>query len=592
MFKLNQIINRDENQILFRTKHIVCKQVIIRQIYANEWKTTKNQMMIDISTVDMKEKEIECIEKQLEEYQDKFVLSECVSQINYFFKYSMGHVIHFILFVQCPLSFKVNEYFTEQRIGGNEKQIHISNMISIMNLMKRNGLISQLKNNWNDYSLALFSIPTSPYPMIQLTPFAFLHFLQSNYSNAIKKCNSMKEKENENEMNFQNNGYKSDKDNNVFLLPSESCQLSTSNSSEEDVVEWKENKEITETKETKEWKKDINENEQIEAMKEIVKLLNQNGDENCQQKQQSTEDQIDILTELLNSQKNTNQSSNEKDISLDNYEIVEKIGEGAFGKCVKAIDKRTGTTVVIKQAFDEQSDYLLKEKQIMQMCHHPNIINCHGYSTTFHDIENDQRTQMGSCLILEYCQYGDLQKYLQKTVSKNTQLSLEKVKSIFGQIAAACIYLYKTFGIIHRDIKLENFLISEEKSFPTIKLCDFGLSIKATKEMKNGVGSPMYAAPEIIRREAYDDTCDLYSLGIVLYYLVFNCFPFAVKSLDELMAIHRRNERISFGTFAEKHEYDDCLDLIEKLIVFQKNKRMKWDEFISHPFIVDCVSLL
>ena len=77
----------------------------------------------------------------MEEYQDKFVLSECVSQINYFFKYSMGHVIHFILFVQCPLSFKVNEYFTEQRIGGNEKQIHISNMISIMNLMKRNGLI-------------------------------------------------------------------------------------------------------------------------------------------------------------------------------------------------------------------------------------------------------------------------------------------------------------------------------------------------------------------------------------------------------------------------------------------------------------------
>ena len=258
---------------------------------------------------------------------------------------------------------------------------------------------------------------------------------------------------------------------------------------------------------------------------------------------------------------------------------------------MKAKDKENGNEVILKQSFQEKSEFLLKEKQIMQLSEHPNIIKCYGYKPTYFDFENQQSSQMGSCIVLEYCHYGNLSEYLIKNVPRNTTLSIDQVKHIFDQISSACIYLFKTFGIIHRDIKFENFLISEIKPQLTIKLCDLGLSIKAMKQMENGVGSPLYAAPEIMKKQSYDETCDLYSLGIVLYYLTFNKFPFDVTSIKELMDVYNRCLRLNVDKFKNDKEYKDCIDLIQKLIVFDKENRMQWDEFICHPFIKDYVSL-
>jgi len=90
----------------------------------------------------------------------------------------------------------------------------------------------------------------------------------------------------------------------------------------------------------------------------------------------------------------------------------------------------------------------------------------------------------------------------------------------------------REFDIIHRDIKPENILIHNG----TIKLADFGFC----KELKKGintrtrVGSPIYMAPEILFDRPYDSAVDIYSLGVVLYEMLYNRAPFESNSLPDL----------------------------------------------------------
>ena len=91
-------------------------------------------------------------------------------------------------------------------------------------------------------------------------------------------------------------------------------------------------------------------------------------------------------------------------------------------------------------------------------------------------------------------------------------------------------------GVAHRDIKAENILFkSSDQSDPTVKLCDFGLAIpsKNGNYLKSVVGSPYYRASEVISG-AYDYRCDLWSVGILLFYMLSHTFPFKGQSSEEI----------------------------------------------------------
>jgi calcium-dependent protein kinase len=90
-------------------------------------------------------------------------------------------------------------------------------------------------------------------------------------------------------------------------------------------------------------------------------------------------------------------------------------------------------------------------------------------------------------------------------------------------------------NIVHRDIKPENILLVSQDSFK-IKVCDFGLSTVVENEgLKDMVGTPYYLAPEILRKEKYNEKCDIWSLGILLYELLCGDCPFEADTKKQML---------------------------------------------------------
>ena len=170
---------------------------------------------------------------------------------------------------------------------------------------------------------------------------------------------------------------------------------------------------------------------------------------------------------------------------------------------------------------------------------------------------------------------GDLQQLLD-TKYKNG-MPLEMIKKIFSQLNSA-LKLMKNFKLSHRDLKPANILYSYigENDF-IIKLADFGIStdLKTTTQTASKIGTPIYMAPEI-EKGKYNDKCDLYSLGIILYQLKTGKNIFG-NTLEEFYINRMKNKLTKTG--------DNLLDdLIKNIVVYEPEQRISWNEYFNHPF--------
>lgn len=113
-------------------------------------------------------------------------------------------------------------------------------------------------------------------------------------------------------------------------------------------------------------------------------------------------------------------------------------------------------------------------------------------------------------LVLEYCPHGNLSEY----IAQKRQLSESNALEIAGQLCSAYRYLMAE-GVIHRDIKPANVLRAGNKW----KISDFGFSVKSRFAFKDrvNVGTPLYMAPESLKKNCYSLKSDIYAIGIVLY---------------------------------------------------------------------------
>lgn len=142
----------------------------------------------------------------------------------------------------------------------------------------------------------------------------------------------------------------------------------------------------------------------------------------------------------------------------------------------------------------------------MQRFNHPYVI------MLFEVIETDKDLY----LVQEYAENGDLYEY----INRRERIDIAECRKLFQQIVAAVDYLHREINISHRDIKPENILLTENKN---VRLTDFELSNRLTEGefLKTACGSPNYAAPEIISGKPYEGVqCDIWSMGVTLYYLL------------------------------------------------------------------------
>ena len=260
----------------------------------------------------------------------------------------------------------------------------------------------------------------------------------------------------------------------------------------------------------------------------------------------------------------------------DYYEKREVIGEGTFGLVNLGINKKTGQQVAIKTIKKEylvdlkDKEMIINEINILKHCHHPNIVRLLDY---FEDNEHIY-------IILEYIQGGNLRQYL---INMSYNFTEKQVANIMSQIASGIKYLHQ-YGIIHRDLKLSNIMITQQSDSGIIKIADFGLSkiVSPTKRINSGSGTLNYMPPEVIKKIPYNKEVDIWSMGVILHCLLCGSFPFHSKDENEL-AEKILNEELEFNKYYWDNRSKNGKDLIKSCLDKSGDNRINIDNFINHP---------
>ena len=180
-------------------------------------------------------------------------------------------------------------------------------------------------------------------------------------------------------------------------------------------------------------------------------------------------------------------------------------------------------------------------------------------------------------LILELC---DCQ--LEDMIKQNNGLNENQIYTILNQLNNAFMLIYIK-GIIHRDIKPENIMI-KYKNYDNLqfiaKINDYGFSRQIKEYASTFCGTPIYMAPEILLKKSYDQKVDLWSLGVMIYYMHFKQYPFDFPNISDENEIKRCFNRKKRKDFKNK-----ILDnLVNSLLTYEPGHRISWENYFNHPF--------
>lgn len=234
-------------------------------------------------------------------------------------------------------------------------------------------------------------------------------------------------------------------------------------------------------------------------------------------------------------------------VLLEKYEVEGRIGSGAFGSVYRIRRKADGAKFACKSVIyagmtQSHKEQLVAEVNIMRELKHPHIVR-------YVDRSIDRIT--GTLhIIMELCEGGDLAALLMQRRRARRHLDEEQLWRVASEVASALRDCHEgklaangSAVILHRDLKPANILFDANGS---VKLGDFGLAKELQHEClaKTKLGTPLYMAPELVRRKPYGPPADMWSLGCILYEAATFEPPFDAKCADDLhsaiLAGHRK----------------------------------------------------
>lgn len=262
------------------------------------------------------------------------------------------------------------------------------------------------------------------------------------------------------------------------------------------------------------------------------------------------------------------------------------LGKGSYSSVYKGIYKGSDNKFInkntiiaikimnIKNLSKKGMEVVNDEIKVMRIIRrdpHPNIVGCFD---VFQDSDNVY-------IIMEYCDSGTLRTILKKPLKERY------VQYYFMQLTDGLKYL-DNYNILHRDIKPKNILLANNRR--TIKIADFGFA-KSTD--KGGMslhetmcGSPLYMAPEIIGNNSYNNQTDLWSIGMILFEMLYGYHP-----LNNCTSLADIKETIETETImippiknTNKTVSLECLTFLSRLLQKDAKNRMDWEEFFSHKW--------
>ena len=227
----------------------------------------------------------------------------------------------------------------------------------------------------------------------------------------------------------------------------------------------------------------------------------------------------------------------------------------------------------IEEEFEETQKKLLNEINCMKIC---SKNNTNGNSIKFYEYFD---TKENLIIVMELCDTC-LQSLL---IGRKNGFTSVEVRNILKQLNNT-FKIMKDNNIVHRDLKLVNILIkysdSENKKF-IVKLTDYGISrqLDYGSLCSTNIGTLDTMAPEVLFGEKYNDKCDLWSLGVIIYQLIFKEYPYKGGKIALLNKINKNAQ-----TFLKKSNDSKLDDLIRKLLVKDPNKRYSWEQYFNDKF--------
>ncbi|KAL0491422.1 serine/threonine-protein kinase drk [Acrasis kona] len=211
---------------------------------------------------------------------------------------------------------------------------------------------------------------------------------------------------------------------------------------------------------------------------------------------------------------------------------------------------------------DNDIDAFESEVRIMKSLHHLNIVQFMGICVN----------QQKNIIVTELMEGKSLENIILKNRNSYVHLNMQRKLSLLIDVAAGMTYLHSIDPpLIHRDLKLGNILV--DKNITRAKVCDFGISKfhKNGYDMTGNVGTAGYIAPEIIRNHPYNQSCDVYSFGIVMYELLTEKMAYS----DEFLSIFVIAEKVKNG---ERPAFDESLIVSESLVEYVSLMKDCWQD--------------
>ncbi|XP_026529051.1 MAP kinase-activated protein kinase 3 isoform X1 [Notechis scutatus] len=265
----------------------------------------------------------------------------------------------------------------------------------------------------------------------------------------------------------------------------------------------------------------------------------------------------------------------------DDYKISKRVlGLGINGKVLECFHKVTGRKCALKLLYDSP-------KARQEVDHHWRASGCPHIVHILEVYENIHHGKRCLLIIMECMEGGELFTRIQE---RGDQAFTQKEASeIMRDIGTAIQHLHG-MNIAHRDVKPENLLYTSKEKESVLKLTDFGFAKETTIQnaLQTPCYTPYYVAPEVLGPEKYDKSCDMWSLGVIMYILLCGFPPFysnTGQAISPGMKKRIRMGQYGFPNPEWSEVSDEAKQLIRLLLKTDPTERMTISQFMNHPWI-------
>jgi calcium-dependent protein kinase len=255
---------------------------------------------------------------------------------------------------------------------------------------------------------------------------------------------------------------------------------------------------------------------------------------------------------------------------LEDYDMEDMIGRGRTGAVYRVRHKITGTTRVLRTIPSNKykdDTGLQQQINVMKAADHPNLAKLYGTYSEGGKVH----------IILQFCAGGSVMD----RISKDGQFGESTAAKYFKQMLRAAQYMHNQ-DVVHRDLKLENFLFLSKEPDAPLKVSDFGLASREGEGERFAGGNVAYMAPETFHRSP-DRYSDMWMLGVCLYMLVCGKLPFEAESPAKMVPLIRKCEW-SFKEDIWTAVSNECKQLVSGLLKQKPSDRFSADQALAHPW--------